>query len=770
MSRDTIQLENALSTISQEYLLEFTSEYRIPEGLHPELPGPRETIVDFPEGKVVIGAAKVSHIEINCRVLNIVPTLNLCCMFYIPSFNSRWMSFSKRPEKNTPQCYRKPMDSLKNWNNRFFWVDEKIFPTVVDWCTGAPNDGMQATNLYSAADVTLLDTHRTPIKKQPEFLLCLVGLSRRYFLGDDVYLTFLDDDDRDMDLFNLISASNPTKVRTETRPRAAHEVSLLTVSASRVIEMEDVVVASESSGTPSTLEMSPLDFANEDPPQTITERGGAEDQVQDEVAYEIPTTENASNPGVALETGLEKEVASMGPHVNKRRRKRGNNEAEANATSKVLRRDHDAFRPAQSTHEGKSLASMGLDAGSHLSTPAAQDPSTATKSVSDPEPLPYANPQSHPEQDIAQSSEGTTTEIPTEDAATAGLTSSSPWGVPNQGDLPLSISWLGHRVVSTSRAPPGYFPELRHLPNANFLSQYNTTLARQVAMGSRLRLRFEQEVRLLKKARSKIVRQDLRIQVRDEEIKKLDQEMYGLQNHTKNLKTLLEAEVDMKKVAEAKSAKLAKELDSLRVMGEEKIKAAFEEFKKYEDDKVEQWCVEMDARLDKLSVDFDEELYLHMLTAIVGRRWVIGHGLRLAVMKCAESSEIRRAFADVVSAGLAKESDIGEDAPQWIHELRPSSSQLKIHMYLEVRDPEDLWAVKKEMLLEDAIAANISRAKKKKMCRVVCRTHGIGSAHHAKSDGIPVSVPTVPQGLAILLADAATQTEAADQEEPYPRL
>nr|GEY26483.1 hypothetical protein [Tanacetum cinerariifolium] len=174
-----------------------------------------------------------------------------------------------------------------------------------------------------------------------------------------------------------------------------------------------------------------------------------------------------------------------------------------------------------------------------------------------------------------------------------------------------------------------------------------------------------------------------------------------------------------------------------------------------------------------------------------------------------ESSEIRQAFADVVSAGHTKgmseglkygiehskadrdlmdveaydpESnnklvkalqdlkDMKEDAPQWIRDLRPSSSQLKIHVYPEVRDPEDLWAVKEEMMLEDAIAANISRAKKKKKCRVVCRTHGIGFAHHARSDGIPVSVPTVPQGLAILLANATTQTEAADQEEPHPRL
>ncbi|GKE03856.1 hypothetical protein Tco_1395874 [Tanacetum coccineum] len=200
------------------------------------------------------------------------------------------------------------------------------------------------------------------------------------------------------------------------------------------------------------------------------------------------------------------------------------------------------------------------------------------------------------------------------------------------------------------------------------------------------------------------------------------------------------------------------------------MKAAFEAFKKYEDDRVEQRCVKIDARLDKLSVDFDEELYPHMLTAIAGCRWVIGHGLRLAVMKCAEYSELRQAFANVVSAGLAKgmskglkygiehgkagrdltiveaydpeadaslylESDSGEDAPQWICDLRPSSSQLKIPIYHEVCNPKDPWSIKEEMPLEDAIATNI----------------------------MPI---VAPQGLAILLADAATQTE----DEVSPRL
>ncbi|GJR81997.1 hypothetical protein Tco_0152782 [Tanacetum coccineum] len=123
----------------------------------------------------------------------------------------------------------------------------------------------------------------------------------------------------------------------------------------------------------------------------------------------------------------------------------------------------------------------------------------------------------------------------------------------------------------------------------------------------------------------------------------MEEEVHGLRNRTKNLKTLMEAE-------------LSQQVSNLQaqVTGEEKIKATFEDFKKYEDDKVKQWCAEMDARLDALSIDFDEELYPHMLMMIAGRRWVIGHDIRLAVMKCAESTELRKVFANVVSAGIAK--------------------------------------------------------------------------------------------------------------------
>ncbi|GJT58531.1 hypothetical protein Tco_1002064 [Tanacetum coccineum] len=471
------------------------------------------------------------------------------------------------------------------------------------------------------------------------------------------------------------------------------------------------------------------------------------------------------------------------------RRKRANDEAGMNAPPKVLRKDY-VYNPTHNTHRGISLAGMWFDMGSSFATPSVQGTPPAAKSVRDPDPLSYARPQPSSEQDITQSSKGAATEIPTEDADTT-VANVQLSGVTNDCrlDTPEAYQNMVDHIM-----PSGYFSELRHLPNTEFLSQYN--LARQVSMGSQLRLRYEQEVRLLKKARSKIARRDQRIQVREEEIKKLDKEIQSLRsveaevqdirNQTKNLKTMLEAEADMKNATEAKNAELAKELDSLC---KEKIKASLEEFKKYEDTKVEKRCAEIDTRLDALSIDFDEELYPYMLTVIAGLRHDfadvvsagiangfckgvkhgVEHGevkLNLADIKAYdpkaegkfimamqalkelkyllidELENLKDAPMDIIMASLYLKSDTGEDAPQWIRDLRPSVSQLKIPVYPERR----------------------------KKCQIVCRTHGVGFAYHARSDEVLVSALTViPQGLQILLEDAAIQTELPE-DKASPRL
>nr|GEV86124.1 hypothetical protein [Tanacetum cinerariifolium] len=399
-----------------------------------------------------------------------------------------------------------------------------------------------------------------------------------------------------VDLFSLINAPNPAKVKTRTRPHAAHEVPLLTATTNCVIDMEDMTGASGSSGTLSTVEKSPLDFSNKDAPSLITESIRAEEQGQDELSQ-----------GAA--------PVRIPPHM-------------------------------RSTIRRKSLASMGIGTGTTVFALATHEIHVHTERVSDPDPLLYAKPQLAPEQDVAQKA------VVTEDSDTEKSTS----------------------FTSMVGSPGRYFSELRHLPNDVFLNQYNTTLARQVAMGSQLR-----------------------------------------EKHIRNVEALLEAEVDKKGAAEAKNVELAKELESLHVQFS-------------------------DLQVSNNQLDFDEELYPHMLTAIVGRQWTIRHSLLLAVMKCAESTELRQVFVDVVSAGIAKgmneglkhgvehgkakveladieaydpnaetkyvavlhalkdlkcsligqleklkdptidvimaslflESDSGEDAPQWIRELHPS--------------------------------------------------------------------------------------------------
>nr|GEW61054.1 hypothetical protein [Tanacetum cinerariifolium] len=441
---------------------------------------------------------------------------------------------------------------------------------------------------------------------------------------------------RDMDLFNLIRAPNPTKVKIGSRLRAAYEVPLLTLTANRVVEIEDPAAATDSSSVPSTINRSPLDFANE---------AGASDQVV--AALEVPPPERCRRPRTCQPPTLLREYPW-----------------------------------------GKSLAAIELGLASTRPVPA---PENAPAGVSDPDPLSFADPQSRHPADIAQSPDSIYW---------------PEWGVPNGSmpDTPEACQDLVDHV-----APPGYFSELRHLHNDDFLGQYNVNLARQVAMGSQLRLRFEQEAKLLRKS---VAQADMKKATEDWSAR-LSQELEDMRAQFSDL--------------QVSNERLSQQVATLQeqVSGVEKLKAGFEEFKQYKDSWVEQRCTEMDARLDALSIDFDEELYPHMLIAIAGRGWVIGHGLCLAVMKCGESLELRQEFTDVVSAGIAKgmseglrhgvehgqaqlslesieaydsedapmdvimaamylESDTGDDAPQHVRDLRLSSSQLTIPVYPEM--------------------------------------------------------------------------------------
>nr|GEY16616.1 hypothetical protein [Tanacetum cinerariifolium] len=415
-----------------------------------------------------------------------------------------------------------------------------------------------------------------------------------------------------MDLFILIRAPNPTKVRTGSHPRAPHEVPLLTLTSARVIEMDEPAAATDSSGVPSAIEKSPLDFAHED---------GASDQGT--TAPEAPPPEDV--PATAApEVGPSEAAVAADPLVAQESRKRGHDGIDATAPPKSLRRDHAGLRPSVTLIRYLLLMLRHTIRLPLPSVAAAGDPES--ENVSSPA-----------------------------EVGSPGSVYRPKWGITNGSLLDTPETCQDWWIMLLFR----------------------------------------------------VARRDQRIQARESEIK--------------NLEALLETEASMKRAAEENSAGLSQELERMR------------------------------------------------------RRWVIGYGLRLALMKCAKSLEMRQAFADVVSAGVAKDAkakfaatlqslkDLKYPLLDQLEGVKDAPVDLAIPMYLEVRDPRNPWAYKEEIKLSDAIAANISRAEKKKKCRIVCRTHGVGSAHHARSDGVPVSVHTVvPQGLALLLVDAATQTDLED--------
>nr|GFA92958.1 hypothetical protein [Tanacetum cinerariifolium] len=482
-----------------------------------------------------------------------------------------------------------------------------------------------------------------------------------------------------MDLFSLIRAPNPTKVKTGSRPCAPHELPLLTLTAPRFIEMDEPAAATDSSGVPSAIEKSPLDFADE-----------AEASGQETAAPEVPPPEEV--PITTVPGGDQAAPVAVEPPAVQESRKRGREGIDANAPPKSLWRDHANLRPSGSSRGGKSLAAMQLCLASNIfmyeGVPA---------DVSDPDPLAFADaPSPHPA-DVIRSSQGVAVtgdsgsenvSSPTE-VGSPGSVYRPEWGVTNGSllDTPEACQDLVDHA-----APPGYFSELRHMHNEDFLGQYNINLAWQVVMGSQLRLRFEQEAKLLRKSVAHVARRKQRIQARESEIK--------------NLEALLEIEADMKRAAEEKSAGLSQELERMR--------AQFSELQ--QDQMVEQRCAEMDASLDAMSIDFDEELYPHMLTAIVGRRhergaeawggawacptddrvpWSLRSEGRSQIYRTLQSLKdlklplldqlegLKDAPMDVIMASLYLEDDTGEDAPQFIRDLRPSSFQLAIPVYPE---------------------------------------------------------------------------------------
>ncbi|GKA18825.1 hypothetical protein Tco_0698740 [Tanacetum coccineum] len=388
-----------------------------------------------------------------------------------------------------------------------------------------------------------------------------------------------------------------------------------------------------------------LEFSSEYfiPENLHPELPGPEDHIVDfpegKIEQEIPMTDDAGATEATVEPNLLQEMISMGPTIRKRRRQGDAGEEGPKAPTKVLRKDHDVAPAEHSARGGKSLAGMSVDTRLALHAQKTQEPPIVTQTVNDPNPLLYAKPLS--QQDVTQRKESRETK------ALKIYTLSSynwvprsiyqpGWGVPNSCrlDTPEACQDVVDHI-----APRGNFSELRHLPNDEFLSQYNMNLARQVDMGSQLRLRFEQEAKLLKKSVAQVGNVPI-----NRAISMLQAQVMGEKGSWLCLRS-------------SRSMRMSGNCQSL--MG---LKYGMEHGK---------------AGLELIAVEaYDPEADNKYVVAL--------HNLKeLSYPLIDELEQLKDAPLDVIMASLYLESDTGEDAPQSIRDLRPSSSQLKILVYPE---------------------------------------------------------------------------------------
>ncbi|GKB40694.1 gypsy type transposase [Tanacetum coccineum] len=697
------------STLTQTALDAFCQKYHITDAVHPELLALNQSIHDSPAGKIgvytrffefadfciplsqflvdvlgylrinlsqlsVITASKVSHFEILCCVHDYVPTVRLFRRFYVNSKNKGWMSFSKRSD-SAPVCYTKPLDSLKHWNDSFFWVDASIFPLSVPWHTKktVTRDPSPTANEFSAEASDFLATQQAPFRKFSESFLCLVGISRYYdimfilpFLlipkrvgalylysficfsttASNCFLLFVY---TKIDLFSFIRHADPMKVRIGERQFEEGQVSLLESTRGHVASLS---VGGDQAGS-----SVPAGHGNDNVGTHDLNKDGGGAEVGDPTE-ESDHVDQDEEVNIVADKGVQAAVADKPKKVRKKR-KAASGASGSNLPPKKLREDHDPSGDVSASIAGKSLAALqGLLEQSTLAvkvgvTAAATVPFVTSSVTPTPEREGGGHTDSfsgpnlrikHPVERFIISSESShhSSTNAVDDEVTSIVKSSMPpppvmtaavattaivgvtsaptyvpkWNVIN--DSALDDPEVCQSMVD-QLSPPRLFSQLQGMDYEQSFAEFNVGVASQTCFSAEVRLRHEHNYRERNKFERKCNRQADLLKEKDVEIS--------------NLK----AQLSLKEAEAAEGCYLFDEL-SIKVsslesqkdnLADQIVKTHIKEVQDAQVKVLSDRVARLDAELMGMALHLDKEFYPRFLTTIAGQRWIISRGLRL---------------------------------------------------------------------------------------------------------------------------------------------
>ncbi|GJZ19181.1 hypothetical protein Tco_0555771 [Tanacetum coccineum] len=601
-----------------------------------------------------------------------------------------------------------PLDSVKNWNDHFFWVDSTAFPLSVSLKSKILNkDAPPKLSQYDTEACDFLRTHTAPFRKFPEPFLCWVGISRYYTLDENCYPTFWDGDEgghtllyipdlivlrlylliffyyvAEMDLFAFIRHSDPTKVRIGEREPAEREVKLLTLTEGRTVSLNPP--ASAASGGSIDKLFDEGDDAGQE--HSVERDDDKRKVVGDASGSTFPpkklredyhaAASNIGGKSLAAIRGLVPDGSSVPSGVTEppavvsvtptpddgpTDSVSGLNLRTCPPSLKYVVSSNDSHH-SSSCSEVKSFArSPAVDVP--VTTVAVTTTVTADASAVPPPKVRVKSKNLEIFGDSASAGEADANAAGTlklnEPAdssdsfyASQDLDSETlhriyvpKWNVTN--DSVMDDPYV-FRDLTDRVAPPALFSQLRAMDYDQLYTEFNVGAARQVCLGAEAEAA---EAICLRGQLSAIKAADA---VKGNELRDLKERNFVLEG---------EKDVLFEKVKTLESAAALKEteLASLTAQVRSSLESAFELFRErmeaMQDEQAKvlgSRVAELDAQLLEMAVHLEEEFYLRFLTTISGRRWILTYGLKLVLLKCLQSSEYLQALGQAIGCAINK--------------------------------------------------------------------------------------------------------------------
>ncbi|GKA46163.1 hypothetical protein Tco_0738959 [Tanacetum coccineum] len=561
-----------------------------------------------------------------------------------PSYNKGWMSFVKHSDA-APVCYSKPLDSVKNWNDHFFWVDSTAFPLFVSLKSKIlSKDPPPKLSQYDTKACDFLRTHTALFRKFPEPFLCWVGISCYYTLDENFYPTFWDGDE-EMDLFAFIRHPDPTKVRIGERDLAErklfdeggdagqeHSVErdddiLEEIVAKDVSEKlkEDYHAATSNTGGKSLATIcSLIPEGSSVPSETAEPR---DDELVDPVfglnlwtlspskRYVISSDDSYHSHSCSEVNFFARSAAADTPIMSIAVT------TTVAADVSVVQVSKDRVRSGNLETFGDSASAGGANVNA-FSSSKLNEPTTSSDSF-------YAS------QDL--------------DSKTLHNIYVPKWKVTNDSvlDDPYVCRDLTDRL-----APPALFPNCC-AEQTTLLSEKDAEIAHLISLLSLKETEAAEAIREKDALSEKVAALESMTTSKETElasltaqVAQLTSDLFGFQlsrNELSSKVAFLESERD----------RLADQRSSLEY--------AFELFKgrmeAMQDDQATvlgNRVAELDTQLLEMAAHLDEEFYPRFLTTISGQRWILTHELKLVLLKCLQSSEYLQALGQAIGCAVNK--------------------------------------------------------------------------------------------------------------------